>query len=365
MPPASPLGERVRIDTDSKLDFDDVLIRPKRSTLNSRKEVVLERTYRFIRSGREWTGIPIVASNMDTTGTFAMARALAEYKMLTCLHKFYTPDELAAFFGEFDNPDAVAYTTGMRAEDDAKLDAVLARGLGKHFNFLCLDAPNAHIERFVEKLRELREKCPEHTIIAGNCVTNEMTEELILQGADIVKIGIGPGSACTTRRQTGVGYPQLSAIIVCADAAHGITNKKPGVGLVMSDGGCVYPADVAKAFCGGADFVMSGSLFAGFDESGGELVERDGKQYKQYYGMSSGAAMQKHYGGVAAHRASEGRELLIPHKGSVHGFVKELLGSLRSTATYIGARRLKEFSRRATFLQVNRQLNTSLSVFSQ
>ncbi len=355
----------MRLDTDLKLDFEDVLIRPKRSTLNSRKEVVLERRFRFIHSGREWTGIPVVASNMDTTGTFAMARALAEYGMLTCLHKFYSLDELEEFFSSFDKPDAVAYTTGIRDEDFAKLDEALTRGLGQHFHFICLDAPNAHIERFVRKLRELRERCPSHTIIAGNCVTNEMTEELILHGADIVKIGIGPGSACTTRRQTGVGYPQLSAIIECADAAHGITNERPGVGLVMSDGGCVYPADIAKAFCAGADFVMSGSLFAGFDESGGALIERDGRRFKEYYGMSSSLAMQRHYGGVAAHRASEGRELEIPYKGSVHDFVRELLGSLRSTATYIGARRLKEFSRRATFLQVRRQLNTSLAGYGR
>jgi GMP reductase len=205
--------------------------------------------------------------------------------------------------------------------------------------------------------------CPDHTIIAGNCVTNEITEEILLRGADIVKVGIGSGSACTTRRMTGVGYPQLSAIIECSDAAHGIRNPSTGVGLVMSDGGAVYPCDAAKAFCGGADFLMSGQFFSGFDQSGGELVEKDGMKFKQYYGMSSYAAMVSHYGGVAKHRASEGREVLLPYKGDVNEFIDELFGSLRSTATYIGALKLKEFSRRATFLLVNHQLNRSLEQY--
>ena len=353
----------MRIENDVKLDFSDVLIRPKRSTLTSRKNFDLERTFTFMHSGRSWTGVPIVASNMDTTGTFEMARALSRHKMITALHKHYSVAELKTFFVDFDDPDYVAYSLGIRDEDFEKLEAVLEAGLGDKFNFIVLDVPNAYLERFVLKVEDLRTLCPKHTIIAGNCVTNEITEEILLRGADIVKVGIGSGSACTTRRMTGVGYPQLSAVIECSDAAHGISVPATGVGLVMSDGGAVFPSDAAKAFCGGTDFLMSGQFFSGFKQSGGELVERDGEQFKQYYGMSSAAAMMSHYGGVAKHRASEGREVLMPYKGDVNDFIDELFGSLRSTATYIGALKLKEFSKRTTFLLVNNQLNRSLEKY--
>jgi GMP reductase len=353
----------MRIENDVKLDFSDVLIRPKRSTLTSRKSVELERSFTFMHSGRTWTGVPVSAANMDTTGTFEMARALVRHKMITALHKHYSLEQLAAFFEDFSAPDYVAYSLGIRDEDFAKLRQVLGAGLGRHFNFVVLDVPNAYLERFILKVEELRVLCPDHTIIAGNCVTNEITEEILLRGADIVKVGIGSGSACTTRRMTGVGYPQLSAVIECSDAAHGISNPETGVGLVMSDGGAVYPSDAAKAFCGGADFLMSGQFFSGFEQSGGEMVERDGERFKEYYGMSSSAAMENHYGGVAKHRASEGRDVLLPYKGDVNDFIDELFGSLRSTATYIGALKLKEFSKRTTFLMVNNQLNRSLEKY--
>ncbi len=233
-----------------------------------------------------------------------------------------------------------------------------------NFSFVTVDVPNGYVNRFASAVQEIRKLCPKHIIVAGNVVSKEMTEELILAGADIVKVGIGPGSACTTRRMTGVGMPQLSAIIECADAAHGISNDR-GVGLIIGDGGLVYPGDVAKAFCGGADFVMSGQLFSGFEESGGKTVEKDGKKYKEYYGSSSNKALQTHYGKKESHRASEGRETLIPLKGSIHDAMQDYLGSLRSTGTYIGARKLKEFSRRATFVRVNNQLNTSLAEYDQ
>lgn len=356
-------GEFMRIENDVKLDFSDVLIRPKRSTLTSRKNFVLERSFTFMHSGRTWTGVPIAAANMDTTGTFEMARALSVHKMITALHKHYSVAQLTEFFAGFTQPDYIAYSLGIRDEDFDKLRTVLDAGLGEKFNFIVLDVPNAYLERFVLKVEELRVMCPGHTIVAGNCVTNEITEEILLRGADIVKVGIGSGSACTTRRMTGVGYPQLSAIIECSDAAHGISNPSTGVGLVMSDGGAVYPSDAAKAFCGGTDFLMSGQFFSGFEQSGGALIERDGQMYKEYYGMSSQAAMKSHYGGVAKHRASEGREVLLPYKGDVNDFIDELFGSLRSTATYIGALKLKEFAKRTTFLLVNNQLNRSLEKY--
>jgi GMP reductase len=351
----------MRIDSEIKLDFSDVLIRPKRSTLNSRKEVILERTFRFLHAPREWTGIPIMTANMDTTGTFDMARTLSKHKIITALHKFYSIDELKTFFKEFHNPDYIGYSLGIRDEDFDKLEKVVDIGLDRHFRFIILDVPNAYLERFVVKVQQLRHLCPNHIIVAGNVVTNEMAEEILLKGADIVKVGIGSGSACTTRRQTGVGYPQLSATIECADAAHGISNATKGYGLIVSDGGIQYPSDVAKAYCAGGDFVMMGSLFAGYTESGGHIIEKDGKKFKEYYGMSSARAMTEHYGGVAKYRASEGRETHIPYKGDVELFVLDLLGSLRSTGTYIGARSLKEFAKRTTFITVHQQLNMSLA----
>lgn len=355
----------MRVETEEKLDFADVLIRPKRSTLNSRKEVNLMRTFRFLHSPIVWTGIPIVAANMDTTGTFEMAKVLSQFKIITNLHKFYSVEELEEFFRNFNEPNYIGYTTGIRENDFEKLRKVLARGLGKKFNFICLDAANAYLEPFMEKLEELRRMCPDHIIIAGNVATNEMTEELLLRGADIVKIGIGPGSACTTRRMAGVGVPQLSATIECSDAAHGISNKDGNCGRIMTDGGMVYPSDVSKALCAGADFAYSGKLFSGFEESGGEIIIKNGKKYKQYYGMSSSTAMHKHYGKVDEHRASEGRYTEVPYRGNVADAILELLGSLRSTGTYIGARSIKEFSKRCTFLKVRRQLNESLHEFDQ
>ena len=352
----------MRIEEDLKLDYGDVLLRPKRSTLTSRKEVKLERTFEFYHSPKTWRGVPIMTANMATCGTFEMAKTLAPYKLITTFHKYYTVEDFKKFFKDFDAPDYVAYTLGTRTEDFEKLHEMKKAGLLDKFSFICLDIPNGYLEHFLEKIKELRELCPEHIIIAGNVVTNEITEEIILSGADIVKVGIGPGSACTTRRMTGVGYPQLSAVIECADAAHGIANEQ-GHGLVIADGGQQFPSCVAKAFCAGADFNMFGSMFSGYDQSGGELVEKNGKKYKEYFGSSSNRALETFYGKKDAHRASEGREILMPYKGDISHFLQDLFGALRSTGTYIGARKLREFSKRATFVRVNRQLTTYLEPF--
>ena len=217
--------------------------------------------------------------------------------------------------------------------------------------FICLDVANGYTERFVSCLEHLREKYPKTVIMAGNVVTGEMVEELILSGADIVKIGIGPGSVCTTREKTGVGYPQLSAIIECADAAHGLG------GQVCADGGCVTPGDVAKAFAAGADFVMLGGMLAGHDECLGNIIEENGRKFKRFYGMSSAEAMEIHHGSVADYRASEGRSVNVPYRGPVKNTVSDILGGIRSTCTYVGAHRLKELSKRTTFIRVARQLN--------
>jgi GMP reductase len=349
----------MRIVDDIKLDYQDVLLRPKRSTIESRKDVLLERTFTFYHSPKKWTGVPIMAANMATCGTFEMARILSKYKMITTFHKYYTVKDYENFFKTFNNPDFIAYTLGIREKDIKQLKAMKKKKLLDKFSFICLDVPNGYLQNFLEVIKTVRKMCPKHIIIAGNVVTNEITEEIILAGADIVKIGIGPGSACTTRKMTGVGYPQLSAVIECSDAAHGVANKQ-GVGRIIADGGQQHPSDIAKAFCGGADFNLFGSMFSGFEQSGGETIEKDGKKNKEYFGSSSNKAMQDFYGQKDTHRASEGRYALIPYKGDIHVFIQDLMGSLRSTATYIGARQLKEFPKRATFIKVNRQLTSYL-----
>lgn len=343
----------MRIEEGLKLDFKDVLFRPKRSTLKSRSEVSLEVTRTCRNSKQKWTGVPLVAANMDTTGTFEMAIAFSQHKCLVCIHKHYTVEQWAAFASE--HPEVmpfVAVSCGTSDADIAKLGEILEV---THASMICLDVANGYSEHFSQTVRKVRAAHPRHIIVAGNVVTGEMVEQLLLDGADIVKVGIGPGSVCTTRKQTGVGYPQLSAIIECADAAHGMG------GLVMADGGCACPGDIAKAFGAGADFVMCGGMFAGHEESGGEVVEKDGKFFKRFYGMSSAVAMKKYVGGVAKYRASEGKCVEVPYRGHVSGTVTEILGGVRSTCTYVGASSLKSLSRCTTFIRCSQQLNPVFS----
>ena len=334
----------MRIEDEVKLDFKDVLIRPKRSTLSSRKEVDLNRTYKFKHSGAEWTGVPVMASNMDGVGTLEIAEALHQHQMFTCLVKSYDEGDLSDTVGRIGG-NHFAVSTGTNDRDFLKLKLIL--NSYPEINFICIDVANGYSEHFGDYVAKVRKEFPTHTIIAGNVVTADMTQELILRGADIVKVGIGPGSVCTTRIQTGVGYPQLSAIIECADAAHGLG------GHIVADGGCTCPGDVAKAFGAGADFVMLGGMLAGHDEGGGEV--KDGKV--TFYGMSSDTAMNKHSGGVASYRSSEGRTVTVPHRGAIENTVLDLLGGLRSTCTYVGAPSLKQLSKCTTFIKVSRQIN--------
>jgi len=323
----------MRIIDDTKLDFDDVLISPKRSQLTSRKDAELTRKFTFKHSQHTWTGVPIVASNMDHTGTISMFNAMSEHKMLTALCKFTEWPKngwhyLIQTIGLDQNLDALDY-------DDS--------------HWICLDVANGYTERFNDYVTLMRnhEAIKDKIIVAGNVCTPEAVEQIILEGADIVKIGIGPGSVCTTRKMTGVGYPQLSCIIECADAAHGLG------GHVMSDGGCVSPGDIAKAFGAGADFVMLGGMLAGHDECKGE-VEND---TMTFYGMSSDEAQIKYYGEKRTHRAAEGKTVHVPYKGSIKDTVQDILGGLRSACTYAGANSLKSLSKCTTFVKVNRQLN--------
>jgi GMP reductase len=342
----------MRIESDVKLDFKDVLIRPKRSTLASRNAVEVHRTFRFLHTGAEWTGFPLIAANMDVTGTFAMARALGRHHALTALHKHYPVGALVDFFSSPDGMSAF-YSIGTTEADLAKLAKVKQAAQAP---MLCLDVANGYAEKFLDTVKRARDENPKAIIMAGNVVTGDMTEALVLAGADIVKIGIGPGSVCTTRRVTGVGYPQLSAIIECADAAHGLK------GQVCADGGCTSPGDIAKAYGAGADFVMLGGMLAGHDECDGEIryEERDGEKIPvamSFYGMSSEAAMKKYAGGVAHYRAAEGKSVETPYRGPVEGTMAEIMGGVRSMMTYIGATQLKEVPKRTTFVRVTAQTN--------
>jgi GMP reductase len=341
----------MRIEADIKLDYQDVLFKPKRSTLTSRKDVDLTRTFKFYNSGKEWTGTPIMASNMDGVGTFEMAKVLQDNKMITVLRKHYSLDDWKTAIGDGVKMKylSVCTGTGVIWDEDAPDYATMKAVLEKYPDvpFICVDVANGYHENYADFIGRLRDQYPDKTIIAGNVITAEMTEELILKGADIVKCGIGPGSVCTTRLMTGVGVPQLSGIIECADAANGVG------GHVIADGGCVYPGDVAKAFGAGAHFVMLGGMLAGHDESEGEII--NGKV--TFYGMSSDAAMAKHGRRKDGYRGAEGKVVQIPHKGSVDGTITEILGGVRSACTYIGAKRLKDMPKCATFVQVNNQVN--------
>ncbi len=370
----------MRIEDDWKLEYNDVLIRPKRSTLGSRKDVDLYRQYSFRNTAFpandfHYQGIPVMASNMDGVGTFAMADALAQLDLFTCLVKTFDETELTNFFaaGETSRQDHVAYSMGIMDEDFEKFRRVY-QAPDTQVKYVCVDVANGYSERFSDFIKKLRDAYPEIVIMAGNVVTGEMTEELILSGADIIKVGIGPGSVCTTRIQTGVGFPQLSAVIECADSAHGLG------GHIIADGGCTCPGDVAKAFAAGADFVMLGGMFAGHDEGGGEIITRYHKtgevikngddwedvvseeKFIRFYGMSSLSANKKHFGGLKEYRSSEGREVLVPYRGRIANTVQDMLGGIRSTCTYAGAKKLKWLSKCTTFVKTGQQYN---AVFSE
>ncbi|MFB1077223.1 GMP reductase [Photobacterium damselae] len=341
----------MRIEQDLKLGFKDVLFRPKRSTLKSRSQVELTREFTFKHSGRQWSGVPIIAANMDSVGSFAMAQALAKHNVMTAIHKHYTTADWQEFVEQNDASvlNNAMVSTGTSDADFQKTKDIMA--MSDDLIFICIDIANGYSEHLVEYVQKVRAQFPNKVISAGNVVTGDMVEELILAGADIVKVGIGPGSVCTTRVKTGVGYPQLSAIIECADAAHGLG------GRIIGDGGCSCAGDVSKAFGGGADFVMLGGMLAAHTESGGEVIEQNGKTFMKFYGMSSQSAMDKHSGGVAKYRAAEGKIVLLPFRGPVENTIQDIMGGVRSTCTYVGAAQLKELTKRTTFIRVQEQEN--------
>ncbi len=360
----------MKINHEPKLDFDDILLVPQRSTVKSRKDVDLKRTFKFYHSRQECSGLPIMAANMDTTGTFAMGAALNNYDAITCLHKHYNPKQINDYFEYYNHEKNVWISIGMGNWDIANLHAVSDKL--HHPPNICIDIANGYTEKFVEWCSDVRSTFPDSIIMAGNVCTPEMVQELILHGGvDIVKVGIGPGSACTTRLKTGVGYPQLSAIIECSQAAHGLKSADKRMGLVCADGGCKIPADVCKAFAANADFVMLGGMLAGTDECEGEweyeehYVEEEVKvtgamrleKVKKsllFYGMSSEKAQQKHGSGLKEYRASEGRVKRVDYKGPVKDTMDDIVGGLRSCCAYVGATSLKDLPKCAQAVRVNR-----------
>ena len=353
------------IEENVKLDYKDVLLRPKRSVLTSRKDVEVKREFTF-NNGEKYYSIPIMAANMDGVGTFEMAEALGKLGLFTCLTKSYSVEKYIEFFKSHKAKTHTAYSLGISDDDEYKFAEVYEK-TNWGIKYVNIDVANGYTKRFADFVKNFRHCYPNVVIIAGNVVTADQTQELILNGADIVKVGIGPGSVCTTRIQTGVGYPQLSAVIECADAAHGLG------GYIIADGGCTTPGDVAKAFGAGADFVMLGGMLAGHDEGGGEIITKyyatgeqwfdkknetyspviESKKFVEFYGMSSDKANVKHFGGLKDYRSSEGRDVQIPYRGDINKTVQDILGGLRSACTYIGAVRLKHMSKCATFVRCN------------
>ncbi len=339
----------MRIEEDIKLDYADVLFRPKRSTLSSRKDVELQRTYKFKYSNHQWKGVPIMAANMDGVGEIEVAKNLASFEIMTCLTKQHDLKIIKRNSSIKGIHKHLILSTGTSNEDYKRLNEIMKEC--SFFEFICIDIANGYSDHFSKFVSSVREKYPTKTIIAGNVVTADMTQELVMNGADIVKVGIGPGSVCTTRIQTGVGYPQLSAVIECADAAHGLGAH------IIADGGCTCPGDVAKAFGGGADFVMLGGMFAGHEEGGGKKVKKNGSQFIEFYGSSSDTALEKHYGGLSDYRSSEGKKVQLKYRGKIKDTVQNILGGLRSSCTYVGAPSLKQLSKCTTFVRVNQQFN--------
>jgi len=341
----------MRINYDAKLNFEDVLLQPKRSTLSSRKDVDMTRNFTFRNSGKQMNFLPIFASNMDGVGTFSMAKVLQEYKMMTVITKTTGIEEWRKAVGNGVRLQSVSVCTGTNvmwdkeAQDWKTMQEVLRSF--PDIKMITIDVANAYHQNMVDFIAKVRDQYPTKIIVAGNVVTPEMTEELIINGADVVKIGIGPGSVCTTRTMTGVGVPQFSAILDCADAANGVD------GHIMADGGCVFPGDIAKAFGGGAHMVMIGGMLAGHDESEQEVV--DGKI--EFYGMSSDRAREKHGKRKDGYRGNEGRLISLPSRGPAKSTVEDILGGVRSACTYIGARRLKDMPKCASFVTTNNVQN--------
>jgi GMP reductase len=368
-----------KIINELKLDFDDVLIVPQRSTLNSRSEILVDRTFHFYHSPRIWTGIPIICANMSFT-SFEMAKALARHKMIACLHKYHSLNDLIQYFKNLTQLDYTFISIGYKKSDlNHLLKFKEETGLQPN---ICIDVPNGHMDAFVKYCKKVRDSFPESIILAGNVTNTSSTQELLIYGGvDIVKIGIGGGSACTTRFMTGCGLPQLSCCLENTYVAHGLQNGNKKLGLVCSDGGHKSVGDVCKALCAGSDFVMLGGYFAGTDECDGEweyeyrraIISNNGEVLQEwwqplnpgdkeeikrktqftYYGMSTHHAQQVFEENQKSYRASEGTKIKVKYKGPIEKVIQELLGGIRSCCCYIGSDSVKYMSKCSQFCRVN------------
>ena len=360
---------------NTELDFSDVLIKPRRSTIASRKDADIVREYKFKWCPKVIKGTGIMQANMGTIGNFEVSRQMLKDGLFACLHKHHPVDSLIEFYSSLtdDEFDRTFLAIGLKDTGLIKLRVLYDKF--QKVPPVRFDVPNGYIPQVKEQVIKIRQEFPDVLLGVGNVVTGDITEDLILSGADIVWVGIGGGSGCLTRKQTGVGRPQLSAVVECADAAHQVG------GMICSDGGITCPGDICKAFGAGADFIMIGGLYAGTDEAEGEIITKtyktneveildEGttgeyispellttKKFKRFYGMSSTYAQEKFGKGKPSYRASEGRVTLVPYSGSVKDVNEEFLGGLRSCMTYIGAKRLKDIPKCCTFYRVHNQLN--------
>lgn len=353
----------MRIIEETQLDFSDILISPKRSTLNSRSEVNLFRDFEWIGGTGEkqhLNSIPIICANMATIATPKIAKRLAIRGFMCALEKHLSLSELQTVYDDLinlaknENIDINSYTQRIMPSIGVKeaIDDIVKLSKSYKIHAICVDVPNGYISKLIDRIKELHAAIPNALIIAGNVVTPDISQDIILAGGMCAKVGIGPGSVCLTRKKTGVGRPQASAVIDCADACHQIN------GFCCSDGGCTSPGDIVKAFGCGADFVMIGGMFAGCEEAEGEVVYIDNKPHKLFYGMSSNLAQDKHFGGRHVGSTSEGREKFIPIVGTLNDIVNDIEGGIKSAMCYIGAKKIKNISKNCTFYKVNHQLNS-------
>ena len=335
------MSNKIKVKEDIKLDFKDVLIVPKKSNIESRNNVSLLRTFHFKYYPKSITCVPIIASNMSSVGTISMSEKLSDIQCLTVLHKYVSCENLTVV-----NKEYTFLSCGVNDYKDCSLKMSLYG-----FDKVCIDIANGYLNKIIDVIRWFRENHPTSLIMAGNVVTPERCQEIINAGADIVKVGIGSGSACLTRLKTGVGYPQLSCVLECEEATHQVG------GLIISDGGCSNPSDLCKAFGANADFVMLGGMLGGHLESEGEIIEVKGQQKVLMYGMSSRTAQEKFSGKMNEYRSSEGRSFLLDYRGTVTDTMRDIMGGLRSYGTYIGCNEIQDFSYNTQFIRVSQQLN--------
>lgn len=350
-----------KITFQKKLDYNDVLIVPQRTTLKSRSQVCLTRDVQFKHSRQQWSGLPVISSNMDTVTNLETFKLLKRRQMISCFPKYLNkhwihtgpPPELS-------DTDYYMLSTGTNDEDITNVIHLISilKEKGIHPKFLCFDVANGYMINLINTCHRLRKAMPNVTFMAGNIVTPHGVKDLVVDGlVDIIKVGIGSGALCTTRKVTGVGYPQLSAVLECAEKAHELGAH------IVADGGVTMVGDISKAFCAGGDFVMLGSMLAGHDSSPGDIITEKGKLYKITYGMSSTIANNKYAGGLKNYKTPEGKVVKMLCKGKMEDTLMRIEGGIRSTCTYIGAHDINEMSHKGSFIVVNNQYNNVLDSF--